>query len=248
MQSVKLFFQGFFPAFLIFSLMIMAAVLWVTPLSQNQEKPTQSYIDIPQESNGLTLLSIHADEQLHSITLLVFNARQGTITIHSFPTDSIIDGEMLSNLWEHGKFEQLKPLISAYSGYEIQRQLVVNSRQLLSILEYVSPISAVLEEPLSYTQSVLSVTLEAGIHQLSAEQCMLYLKSAESPQLRARRCEELLRNTINSACSLTPSQLQEAFLLLLDASETDLSIHDFDRCAAAFFFMAQIVEQPAIIQ
>ena len=226
----------------------MAAVLWVTPLSREQKQATQSYISIPQESDRLTLLSIHADEQLHRLTLLSFNARRGNITIHSFPTDSIINGENLSLIWKNRKIEQMKSLISAYSGLEIQRQLVVNSRQLLSVLEYFSPIAAVLEEPLSYTQSALSITLEAGIHQLSAEQCLIYLLSAEDPQLRSRRCEELLCNTINDACSLTPSQLQEVFLLLLDASETDLSIRDFDRCAAAFSFMAQLVKEPAIIQ
>ncbi len=247
MHSVKLFIQGFLPAFCCFSLAIMAAVLWVTPISRSQDQPIQSYINIPNEDNSLNLLAIHADEQLYSVSLLSFNARKGTVSIHSFPTDSIINGVKLSKYWEIHQEKSLKALLSSYTETEIQRQLVVNDRQLAALLEFFAPISAVLEEPLSYTRSGLPVTLEAGTHQLSAEQCLHYLLTADH-HVRARRCEELLCNAINSTNSISLSELQENFLLLLDLADTDLNISDFDHCASAFFFMLQLVEKPAYIQ
>lgn len=248
MKSIKLFFQGFIPAFLGFSLLIMAAVLWVTPLSHNKEKPAQSYINIPRSSDNLTILAVHGEEQLFSLTLLSFEPAKGQISLHSFPTDTIINGNKLSDLWKIDSIKQMTALLSAYTDRDIHRQIVVNDRKLLTLLRYFAPISAVLESPLSLTQAELTATLEPGVHQLSAEQCFSYLKSAKNPVLRAQRCEELLCNAINENSSMSSDQLQEAFLLLLDQSETDLSIRDFDRYAELYFFLMQTVKKPAIIK
>ena len=100
MQSLKLFIRSFVPAFFCFTLMIMAAVLWVSPVSRSQEMSAQSYLSLPSEEETLTLLAIHAEDTLQSLTVLSIQPQQGQILLHSFPPETIINGETLSELWE----------------------------------------------------------------------------------------------------------------------------------------------------
>ncbi len=249
MQNVKIFFQSFIPAFFCFSLMIMAAVLWVSPVSQPQNAPMQSYLSLPSADDSLTLLAIHAEDTLRSLTLLSIQPQSGQILLHTFPPNTVINGENLSEAWKQKNLSSLKSLISAYSKLGIQRTLLIDDRRLFAMLKQFAPISAVLEESLHYTQSGLTVTLEPGMHRLNAEQCLYYLNNAETPSLYARRCEELLQNAINEHWSMmATSQAQETFLHLLDLCDTDLSVSDFDRHGDACSFLAQMVERPAIIQ
>lgn len=249
MRKIKLFFQAFLPAFFCFSLMIMAAVLWVSPVSQPQEAPTQIFLSLPSDSESLTILAIHAEDHLSALTILSIQPHRGRILIRSFPPDSVINGETLSELWQQQEISTLMTLLSSYTDLEIQRQLLVDDRQLLDLLEYVCPITAVLEQPLHYEQAGLSVTLEPGLHRLSSQQCLHYLESSPSSVLYARRCEELLQNAINEHWPMMASEeAQDLFLDLLDLCETDLSISDFDRCGEAFSFLAQMVKDPARIQ
>ena len=249
MQKIKLFVQSFIPAFFFFSLMIMAAVLWVSPVSRTQETPAQSYLSLPSDNDTLSILAVHAEKKtLYSISLISIQAQRGQILIHSFPVDTVINGKKLSELWEQ-KSDLLSAVLSSYSGYEIQRQICVDDGQFLSLVEYFGSVSAVLEEPLRYTQSGLSITLEPGPQRLNGLQCLYYLQAAPTNFLRARRCEELLKNAVNEHWSLLASeQAQDIFLTLLDFCDTDLTVSDFDRFGAAFSFMARVVENPAVIQ
>ena len=249
MQSLKLFVQSFVPAFFCFTLMIMATVLWVSPVSRSREMPAQSYFSLPSEEETLTLLAIHAEDTLQSLTVLSIQPQQGQILLHSFPPETIINGETLSELWEQQELTSLDALLSAYTDLSIQRHLTVNDRQLFALLESFCSITAVLEQPLHYTQAGLTVTLEPGTHRLNSQQCLYYLQSAPNSSLRARRCEELLQNALNEHWPILASaQAQESFLKLLDLCDSDLTISDFDRCGEACAFMAQLVENPAVIQ
>ena len=249
MRSLKLFFQSFIPAFFFFSMMIMATVLWVSPFSKPQRSFSSSHLTLPSDRDSLTVLAIHADQTLQSLSLISIKPKQGEVLIHSFPPNSIINGNKLSTLWKNGEKEVLLSLLSSYSGYQIQRQIQVNDRQLNSLIDYFGPISVVLEEKLCYKQSGLSVTMEPGFQRLNSVQCQYYLQQASSDYLRARRCDKLLQNAINENWSvLASAQAQKVFLDLLDLCDTDLSVNDLDRYGEPYAVMAQLIKQPAIIK
>lgn len=250
MQRICSFLWAFSLAFFCLSLMIMAAVLWVTPYSRWQETPVQSYIAIPKEEDSFTLLAIHAEgKKLRSLSVIAVQPRQGRILLKTFPPTAMIHGENLEQVWQERGSDALLPLLSSYLDWEIQRCALVSDRQFCTLIDQFGPAPLTLEQPLQYSRSDISVTLEPGTHKLNGDQCLRWLASSENSLTYAQRSGQLLQTLINKNISLAANiQAQEAFLTLIDSMDSDLSLSDYDRCHSALDFMVRLVENPAQMQ
>lgn len=247
MQRIRSFLWAFFLAFFCLSLMIMAAVLWVTPYSRPQEAPAQSYIAIPKEEDSLILLAIHAEgNELRSLSVINVQTREGQILLKTFPPSAVINGENLGQLRQREGNTALIPILSSYLDWDIQRFALVSDQQISALIDRFGPAPVTLEQPLQYSRSDIMVTLEPGTHNLNGEQCLRWLASSENSLTYARRSGQLLQTLINQNISVAAGeQAQETFLTLLDSMDSDLSLGDYDRCHSAWAFMARLVEDPA---
>lgn len=248
MQSLKSFLLSFSFSFFCLSLIVMATVLWVSPFARPQEAPAQSYISIPEEEDSITVFAVLAEESASCFSVISFQPRAGTVALWTFPPDTVINGEILGSVWAENPALAMN-LLSAYLELPIERWAILQNQDVVELVDLFGPVSVTLTQPLTWHQASLSVTLEPGLHQLNGEEILHYLQASPDPQEYARRAAVLLQQLINQAMPLAASeQAQTLFQQLLEHMETDLSSADYDRCHNSIAFMAQLVNNPAVIQ
>ena len=244
MYFLRHFLPAFFLSFFCFSLMIMTTVLWVHPFRHQPLEPAPQYLFLPTDKEQLNLLLIHEN---HSFSLLSFHPQNGRIELQSIPFHSTVDGHSLPSLYNIGRKNSTKSILSVYFGTDIDKIAVLNDKNLCRIIDLLGGVTLKLDKDFSYRQSDMEINFAPGIHQLNGEQCLHYLTEISSAE--STRWIQLLSAMTEQFLAASPNKnFRELYSKLLDHADSDLTIADYDRCYEAMRFIANVVEKPVQIK
>lgn len=237
MQTVKLFLHSFLVSFVLFSILIMACVLWVQPYTKTPQQSTIQGLALPRAEDSCTILIILTEDSPQCYALLSLHPYNGEISVKSYLPCATVSGLSLSTLWEQCGPDTISCELSKHSKKNIHRCIFMNKKELCSLVDATEPISLSLAQPFRYQDNGISVTLEAGTQRFNATQLHNYLKQDLTPQ---QYDDILLSVSKKIFLALASENGQEFFLSMLDWMDSDISLMDFDNYYETLQFMVRM--------
>lgn len=249
-RSLQYFIMSFTAAFLCFSLMVMAAVLWLEPFSRPQTPPPQTAaLYLPTEEDTLTLLAVglSQDDALHTLTFLGFQPQEGRFPLAVLPGDLRLspDGETLAELYEALSFSSFCQEVSCSFSIPVDRYAKISDENLDELLGLFCPVTVRLPKAVSYSNGDIFVSLEQGLQWLDGEKAA-YLTAGSwgTEQERCFMAETIFSTAVNQ--KLTSPEYSPGWLFqqAVNLTDTDLSILDYQERLPALAFLTQLSQDP----
>ena len=249
-HRIKWFCLSFTAAFFCFSLMVMAAVLWVRPFSPVSEPVPSSAVYLPQKEDARNILvSFHASGQApHTLLLFSVNPYDGKIPVAVFSPETILPGAgglSLNVLYQNGRMETIRQAVSAEFSIPVHHCMEITAEGFSELLDSLGAVPLELPRTVSYSLENITVVLNPGLQAIDGNKAFFLLSDSRWESfLTGKLFSNFLRQHLGS---LLISENQDAFQLLLDHTETDLSILDYGHFHSSAVFMSQLVPDPVFL-
>lgn len=251
-ERTKCFLLSFVSAFFLLSLIVMAAVLWVKPVSRPQSAPSPSVPPyLPQAEDSFTiLLSERSSDDTPLFFLLIgFQPHRGQIPFAVFPPElslSVENSQPLREQYKSGGICAVRDALSEQLSAPIDHWAEISEADFSELIDLFSPVSLNLPQSFQYKQGDLSVTLQPGLQSIDGAKA-LHLLSAPwgSSQAQQRFLEELVEKWLYQYLRIVQTnQSQDYFQKIVNKMETDLSILDYSSYHPMLLFLSRLSRQP----
>ena len=253
---VRAFFIGFTAAFLCFSTIWMASILFIHPktaISSSSASPdTDAALYLPDSSDCMTLLLCEDTSSPSLFFLIRFQPVRGEILLFSFPDTLVLTREHVS--------EPARKIFSSYGIEGIQQglqqtfdilpqgYLMVSRENIPLILDSIGPTRMDLQQELSLVVDGIQLTLQQGLQLLDGERMIAWLGSQLPTETLSQGeflCQWLALCINQHIALLTTENSQSLFSTAVNLSKNSLTFSDYDSRRQAANFLAELCPEPA---